>query len=120
MTDSCRGFDVGLAVEPGSSPNNRLALSNKAFTYMLGGLALVMTDTPGQLPLARDLGEGATVYSPRDVKALAAGLARWAADDMLLTRAKAAAWEAARRRWHWEHPHERGALLNAVSEALSR
>jgi glycosyltransferase involved in cell wall biosynthesis len=114
MVDCCRGFDAGLAVEPGFSLNNRLALSNKAFTYMLAGLAVVMTDTSGQLPLARDLGEGAIVYSPGDIEALAAGLTRWAGDKMLLARAKATAWEAARRRWHWEHPEDCGALLAAV------
>ena len=80
---------------------------------MLAGLAVVFTDTPGQRRLAIDLGEGAILYPPGDVAALAAGLTRWASDKDLLGRARAAAWQAARRRWHWEHREERGALLDA-------
>jgi hypothetical protein len=119
MVASCRGFDVGLALEPGVPRNNALALSNKALTYPLAGLAVAMTDTPGQRPLAGELGDGALLVPPGDVAALAAGLRRWAEDRALLTRAKQAAWEAARRRWHWEHERERGALLDAARRALS-
>lgn len=118
MFELCRGYDVGLATEPGFSPNNLAALSNKAFTYMLGGLAVAFTETPGQRPLAADIGDASLLYKPGDVEALAAGLKRWADDKELLARSKAAAWEAARRRWHWEHEDERGALLRAVAGAL--
>jgi hypothetical protein len=120
MVESCRRYDIGLAVEPGTPRNNALALSNKAFTYILAGLAVAFTDTPGQRSLARDLGEGALLYRPGDVDALAAGLKRWAEDRTTLQRAKVAAWEAARRRWHWEHPEERGVLLEAVAKVLGR
>jgi hypothetical protein len=119
MVELCRGYDVGLAVEPGSSPNNLIALSNKACTYVLAGLAVVLTDTPGHRALARDAGEGALTYAPGDVAALAAGLRRWADDRAALARAMAASWEAARRRWHWEHPLERGSLLDAAATALA-
>jgi glycosyltransferase involved in cell wall biosynthesis len=118
LLDLCRGYDVGLAAEPGFSENNRLALSNKAFTYILAGLAVALTDTPGQRLLAAELGEGALVYAPGDVEALARGLQRWAADTSCLTRAKRASWAAAERRWHWEHPKERGALLRAVARVV--
>ena len=119
MIDLCRDYDLGLAVEPGASGNNRMALSNKALTYILAGLAVAITDTPGQQALARDLGEGALVYRPDDSEALAAGLQRWADDRSLLARAKAKAWAAARNRWHWEHRQERGALLQAVAAVFA-
>ena len=120
MMDLCRGYDVGLAVEPGFSLNNCIALSNKAFTYMLAGLAVLFTNTSGQRALALDIGESALLYAPGDVHALASGLTRWAADKVLLAKAKSAAWEAAKRRWHWDHPLERGALLDAVARTLGR
>ena len=118
MVDLCRDYDVGLATEPGSSLNNRAALSNKVLTYVLAGLAVVCTDTPGQRPLGQDLGEGALLYAPGDLDALARGLRSWTEDKALLVRAKKAAWEAAKLRWHWDHPLERGALLDAVARAL--
>lgn len=41
-------FDVGLALEPGFSENNNIALSNKIFTYLLAGNALILSETPMQ------------------------------------------------------------------------
>lgn len=118
MIESCRAYDIGLAVEQGFSFNNTIALSNKAFTYMLAGLAVVFTDTPGQRPLALDLGEAALLYQPGDAAALAAGLKRWAENIEQLRAAKCAAWESAMRRWNWQHADERGALLAATVKVL--
>lgn len=118
MIDLCRAYDVGLATEPGCNTNNELALSNKALTYVLAGLPVLITNTSGQYAFAQDLGEGAIVFKPGDASTLAAGLKRWSEDKSLLARAKTAAWEAARRRWHWEHQEERGALLRAVAGVL--
>ena len=119
MVELAQGFDVGLALEQVHIRNRALCLTNKAFTYILAGLAVAFSDTPGQRPLARDLGEGAILYAPGDTATLAVGFKRWAGDTSLLARAKKAAWEAARRRWHWEHPDDRGALIRAVSGILS-
>jgi len=118
MVALCAGYDVGLAVESPHVLNRDLCAPNKPFTYLLAGLALVLTDTAGQRPLAADLGEAAVVYRPGDAEALATGLRRWAEDKTTLAAAKAAAWSAARRRWHWEQPAERGALLAEVEGAL--
>ncbi len=119
MVALCAGYDVGLAVESPHVLNRDLCSPNKPYTYLLAGLAVVLTDTAGQRPLAADLGEGALTYRPGDVGALAAGLRRWAEDKTALGAAKVAAWRAAGRRWHWEHPAERGALLEAVEGVLS-
>jgi len=118
VVDLCRGNDIGLALEQAHVLNRALCLCNKPFTYLLAGLAVVFTDTPGQRPLAADLGAGALTYKIGEPPKLAAGLKAWAADKAALLRAKRSAWEAARRRWHWEHPAERGALLEAVAKTL--
>jgi hypothetical protein len=121
MIELCRGFDVGLALERADDTRSRaLCLSNKALTYILAGLAVVFTDTPGQRRLALDLGPGALLYKSGDVRALADGLKAWAGDDASLLAARKAAWAAACRRWHWQHPEEEGALLRAVKAVASR
>jgi hypothetical protein len=118
MVDACCDYDVGLSVEPGRVVNNALALSNKATTYILAGMPVAMTDTPGQRAFAADLGAGAIVFAPGDAAALAAGLRRLSADPLAFAAARRASWEAAQRRWHWEHRAERGALLDAVRGVL--
>jgi glycosyltransferase involved in cell wall biosynthesis len=119
MVQCTSEYEVGLSTEPGFSQNNRLALSNKAFTYILAGLAVIFTDTPGQRSLAIDMGEGARLYPPGDVKMLAAQLRYWAENKDALLRARQAAWRAAQDRWHWEHPCERGTLLDAFNNAIA-
>ena len=118
MVELTRPYDIGLSPEGGRDFNRRLCLGNKALTYILGGLAVVLTDTPGQRELADDLGEGALRYRSGDIGALAGGLKRWAENRALLRRARQAAWEAAKRRWHWGHRAEKCALLAAVEGAL--
>jgi hypothetical protein len=115
MIEHCRGFDAGISAEQGHIQNRRINLSNKALTYPLAGLALVLTRTDGHRPLIADMCGMAAVYEPGDVGALADGLARWG-DERELRRARAAAWDAAVRRWHWEHPLERDALLARVRQ----
>jgi len=117
--DLCRDHDVGLALEQAHVLNRALCLCNKPFTYMLAGLAVAFTDTPGQRALAGDLGRGAILFKVGDVDRLASQLKRWAADAGKLECAKRAAWAAAVRRWHWEHPEEKGRLLGLVQAVFA-
>lgn len=119
MVACARGYDVGLALEQMTLRNRQLCLTNKAFTYMLAGMAIAMTDTPGQQALGVDLGRGAVLVPVGDVDALANAFARWARDPAELNCAKRTAWSAAARRWHWEHELERGMLCALVREALA-
>jgi hypothetical protein len=119
MVDLAMGHDVGLALEQPTSLNRELCLTNKAFTYILAGLAVAFTDTRGQHDLAADLGEGAIRYSAGAVAVLAQSLRRWAIDPAALHSAKEASWRAAQRRWHWGHPQEAGELLRLVRDALT-
>ena len=80
MVDLSRPYDAGLSPEDGRNLNRELCLNNKALTYILAGLAVVLTDTAGQRPFADDLGDGALRYRPGDIAALANGLRRWAED----------------------------------------
>jgi hypothetical protein len=118
MVDLARGYDVGLALEQMTPLNRQLCLTNKTFTYMLAGVASAISDTPGQHALGVELGRAAALVPPGDVGALAAAFARWATDPAALDCAKRTAWQAARRRWHWEHESERGVLCRLVREAL--
>jgi hypothetical protein len=119
MVESCRPFSIGLATEPGQTRNSALSLSNKALTYPLAGLPVVLADTEGQHAFGCDLGEGAALYTPGDVEGLAIALDRWLTDPASLDRARQASWSAACRRWPWDHLEERGTLLARVAAAVA-
>jgi glycosyltransferase involved in cell wall biosynthesis len=118
LVESCRDYDIGLAGEPLPVENRRLCISNKLFLYLSAGLAVVVTTSPGHSAVIADIGAAAVPYAPGDVAALAAGLRRWHEDREQLASARRASWAAAGRRWHWEHPEERGGLLSAVTRVL--
>ena len=120
LVDSCRPYEIGLAVEQPDVRSRELCLTNKALTYPLAGLAAVVTSTAGQRAFAADLGEGALAYEPGDVASLAAGLKRWFDEPVRLAGARRASWAAATRRWHWEHPLERDALVAAIGAVVRR
>lgn len=93
---------VGLAVEPGFSPNNKIARSNKLFTYPLCGCWTLASKTPAQdefyeqnpmLGQTIDLHDGAAWAN--SIEALSQDL------ESLLHQRKAA-WEMARDHLNWE------------------
>lgn len=118
MVALSQGYDLGLACEQPDVVNKRLCLSNKIFTYLAAGVPVVLTATPAQRRLAADLGPACLLYEPGDVAALAGHLRRWTADEGVRRCARHAARAAAGRRWHWEHPEDRGALLAAFNAAV--
>ena len=118
MVRLARGYDAGLSCEEPSVFNRRVCLPNKIFTYLAAGVPVVMSRTPAQAALAEDLGSAAATYECGDVDGLAAALRHCAADAERRRVSRCAARAAAERRWHWEHPADRGALLAGVAEAI--
>lgn len=119
MVQLARGYDLGLSGEEPTAANRRMCLGNKIFTYLAAGVPVLLSATPAQTRLGRDLGPAGVVYEPGDVAGLAERLACLARDSRLRVQARMAARAAAARRWHWEHPEDRGALIDVVGAAVS-
>jgi len=79
---------------------------------------VIMSRTPAQATLERSLDGAAFGYDCGDIDGIAQMLARFSSNPDLLNQARCAARAAAERRWHWEHPEDRGALLAAVAGAI--
>jgi len=109
--------DIGLALEQPVSRNRELTVTNKLFFYLLAGLAVVATATPGQQGVLQQIPTAGDTYAPGDHLALASIIDRLLADEGLLSRRKEAALAAARARWNWET--EQQPLVEAVRMALS-
>ena len=98
--------DVGMILLAGHNKNDRFAMPNKLFEYMMAGLPFVATDWPEIGRVARATGAGLTVAGPAPA-ALAA-----AVNDILQAPARQAAMRtaglaAARGEYNWERQAQR-------------
>jgi glycosyltransferase involved in cell wall biosynthesis len=110
--------DVGLALEPGDRPNNRIAASNKLFTYLSAGIAVAATNVPGQADVLREIDGAGFLYPPGQSEALAAGLRQWLDHPAQLLDAKQQSNEAGKTRYCWEVESKK--LVYAVTQLLNR
>jgi glycosyltransferase involved in cell wall biosynthesis len=95
-------YDVGLALERPQNRNYSLTVTNKLFSYMLAGLALVATDIPGQREVMNQAPGAGFLYPAGDARSLRASLETWLKDRARLRQAQSAAWDAARTRFCWD------------------
>jgi glycosyltransferase involved in cell wall biosynthesis len=100
-------FDVGLALERASDSNYSLTVTNKVFSYMLAGLAIAFTDTPGQREVFEQAPGAAFIYPCGRPELLAARLRQWRDDRLALRAAQCASWQAARALFCWEREKPR-------------
>ena len=107
--------DIGFAGEMKYCASKDLTVSNKILHYMLGGCAVVASDTAGQKEVAAMAGGAVSIYPSGDSEALAAALNAWIDSRDRLNAAKAAALSAARGTFCWEQQER--ALVDAVASA---
>ena len=95
-------YDLGLAGEPGHSPNRRIALTNKIFSYLLAGLPVVMSDIQAHRSFAPDAGRAACLYRTDDADSLAAAIDSFLDDPAALAVARTAAFGLGQTRFNWD------------------
>jgi hypothetical protein len=109
-------YDIGLALEPGGTENNDLSISNKLFTYLLAGQAILATRTRGQGWLLDQIAGAALSYDPGDVETLAGHLRRWITQPAALVDARQTSWDYGDRRFNWDV--EQARFLNLIRRTL--
>jgi hypothetical protein len=102
MVTHAAACDIGLALEPPSSINNDILLSNKIFTYLLAGTAVVATRTRGQAALLAELGPAAEGCDVGDAASFAGAVERLIASPQRLLEARRAAWDLGTCRFNWD------------------
>ena len=112
LIQSMGQFDVGLALERPANVAYALTVTNKVFSYLLAGLAVAATDTPGQKEVMDQIPSAGFVYPAGQPEMLARGIQKWLAEPDSLRRTKQGAWGAARERFNWDHEKQR--FLNAL------
>jgi len=102
LIQSMAEYDVGLALERPQNRNYKLTVTNKIFSYLLAGLAVAATETPGQREVMNQAPGAGFLYPAGDAESLRAMLEIWLKDRAKLRQAQGAAWEAARARFCWD------------------
>ncbi|MDB5089779.1 MAG: hypothetical protein JWR09_3773 [Mucilaginibacter sp.] len=110
-------FDVGLALEPGFNINNERALSNKLFTYLSAGLAIIATDTIAQKDFMTNYSGIGQLYPRADIDFLRKILGTYLRDRKLVETTRITSLSLANDKLNWEV--ERIKFLNVVESALS-
>lgn len=100
--ERCKFFHIGFASEPGFSLNNNIALSNKIFTYIQCGLAVLASDTPAQAKLMVEYPEMGFVYEKGNEKQLADLISIYANDEKLRSRHQKNAFRYGQTLLNWE------------------
>jgi glycosyltransferase involved in cell wall biosynthesis len=111
------GYDVGYSGETGFSDNNKLALGNKLFSYLTGGVPILASDIRSHLALAPELGAAMTLFTQNDVGSLARALDHLLLDPVRLASARTAAWSLGQGRFSWDI--EQKVFLACVADALA-
>ena len=105
-------FDVGLALERSENPGAALTVSNKIGSYLLAGLAIAATDTPGQREMLGQIPASGFLYPAGKPELLAQGLQKWIDHRDALRTAQQASWDVARERFCWDVEKEK--FLNVL------
>jgi hypothetical protein len=108
--------DLGLALELNEPPNRAICLTNKAFTYLLAGVPVLLSATPAQRELGRELGLAALVADITEPTVVASVLDAWFADTERQRAARREAWRLGRVRYNWDM--EQQVFLQSVRRAL--
>jgi glycosyltransferase involved in cell wall biosynthesis len=109
--------DIGFAGEIPYCRSRDLTVTNKILHYLLGGLAVVASDTAGQREVAMQANDAVAVYQPGNPAALANALDGLLASHALLAHAKSTALQIARDFLCWEGQER--TLLASIAATLA-
>jgi glycosyltransferase involved in cell wall biosynthesis len=110
-------YDLGLSGETGHTPNRRIALTNKLFTYLLAGLPVVASRVASHVSFAAEAGSAVRLYTVDDADELATTLDGLLEDPQALAAARAAAFALGQKRYNWDI--EKSVFLQRVAAALT-
>ena len=99
--------DIGIASETGSTVNRQYCLTNKLFSYLQCGLALLLSDTQAQKEFYEAHASIGFMYKINDADSVCRQLEKWLQDPALLARQKAAARCLGETSLNWENEKEK-------------
>lgn len=116
MVALAAGYDVGLCAEIGHTPNRRIALTNKQFTYLLAGIPVLMSDIPAHTVFAAEADGAVVLFQTDHASSLAQAMDEMLGSAEQLASMRERAWLLGQARFNWEV--EKGLLIKQVDRVL--
>jgi glycosyltransferase involved in cell wall biosynthesis len=110
-------FDIGLALEDRTPFNRDICLTNKIFTYIQAGMALIASNTAAQQRLLANYPGTGLVYEQGDLEMLTDKIKYYRDNPDALYQAKLASLNAAREELNWDK--ERVKFLKLIKTTLN-
>ncbi|WP_412467647.1 hypothetical protein [Pedobacter sp. KLB.chiD] len=109
-------FDIGLATETDVPHNRDICLTNKIFTYIQSGLAVIASDTSAQKQFMQEFPNMGMVYDKNNAASLANLLKIYINDNVLLSNHQEQALKYVNEVLNWEVESKK--FLNIVEQTL--
>jgi len=110
-------FDLGLAMEQNIPLNRDICLTNKIFTYLISGLAIIASDTEAQKEFMTSNALIGELYPIGDVIKLAGIITKLFNNRDLLNTYRENSYELAKSKYNWEKEQEK--FLAIIKSLLS-
>ncbi|MBB2144093.1 hypothetical protein GM921_01225 [Pedobacter sp. LMG 31464] len=109
-------FDIGLATELNTPKNRDICLTNKIFTYVQGGLAILASSTRAQKLLLENFPNMGTVYNQNNPQSISLAISNYFKDESLLVYQQAKAKYYALETLNWDN--EKTKFLTLINQIL--
>lgn len=109
---------IGLATETARDENNDLALSNKIFTYLAAGNALVLSDTSAQKQFLDDNRDVGFIYKKNNSDSFCSLICKLYHNPNITVRARLKALEIVGEKFNWENESQKFKML--IKEQLKQ
>ncbi|MGO4876818.1 hypothetical protein ACEN2P_09475 [Pedobacter psychrotolerans] len=110
-------FDIGLALEQNTPLNRDICLTNKIFTYLISGLAIIASDTQAQKEFMTSNTIIGELYPIGDVTALANIITKLFNNRDLLNTYRKNSYKLAKSKYNWEMEKEK--FLTIIKSLVS-
>jgi glycosyltransferase involved in cell wall biosynthesis len=95
-------YDLGYVGELAETENRQIALTNKLFSYLLGGLPIVASDIPAHQALQSELGGTLTLFQLANPTSLAHAIDAYLLDWRRLAATREQAWRLGQEQFNWD------------------
>lgn len=107
LVQLCSHFHIGIASEPGFSLSNNWALTNKLFTYLLAGNALLVSETEAQKQFMDQYPQVGYAYPIGDHFAIGSILQHCHENRAKLEQTRWASWTLSQGELNWENEQQK-------------